>query len=224
MQRSFVKNALRPYVLAARRWRRGDLRLADLAWGHASFSQFGEDRVLEQLFEGRSTGFYVDVGAYDPFHASNTCLLYRRGWRGINLEPDPHAKALIELHRPRDTTLPYAVSDVEGPVVFLLKGSFSGIADARHQWGTDGEPVTVESRRLSTILDEHVPPGIAVDLLDVDCEGHDLDVLRSNDWERWRPAVILAEWHEGVDVSKYLVSAGYELYVRLGPTGIFVAR
>jgi FkbM family methyltransferase len=216
------KAALRPWVLAARRVRAGTLRLADLAYGYPSFSQFGEDRVLEQIFAEQADGFYVDVGAYAPVHISNTYLLYRRGWRGINLEPDPAALVEIRRQRPRDINLPFAISDVDDTVEFFSKGSFSGIADARHEWGSDGERIKVQSRPLSSVLDDHLPPGQRIDLLDVDCEGHDLAVLQSNDWNRYRPKVILAEWHQDNDVQKYVEDLGYHLQARMRVTGVFV--
>jgi hypothetical protein len=53
-----------------------------------SFSQFGEDlallRIVKQL--GLSEGIYVDAGAYHPIFGSNTLLLHKQGWRGINVD------------------------------------------------------------------------------------------------------------------------------------------
>lgn len=219
------KSALRPLVLAARRIRSGDLRLADLAYGHPSFSQFGEDRVIEQLFVHHTgPGFYVDVGAFHPYSASNTYLLYRRGWRGINIEPDPSLCVAIRKHRPRDLTLQLAIADKAGTADFLSKGSFSGLADRHHLWGWEGERITVETRTLADVLVEHLPAGQSLDILDVDCEGHDLIVLQSNDWSRFRPRVILAEWHDGTEIPDYLASLDYELHVRVRLTGIFTDR
>jgi hypothetical protein len=74
-----VKDALRPFGVTARRILRRELRLSDIGYARAiSYSQFGEDLWLARRFEDQATGFYVDVGAYDPFNASNTLLLYRR--------------------------------------------------------------------------------------------------------------------------------------------------
>lgn len=215
------KSILRPWALAARRVRSGSLRLDDLAYGRPSFSQFGEDRVLEQFFWGQPDGFYVDVGAYHPVMGSNTFLLYRRGWHGINLEPDPAARATIEQRRPRDLTLPYAISEGAGTAEFLLKGSFSGIDDERHLWSRDGERIAVKTRRLGDVLDDHLPGGTVIDLLDVDCEGHDLVVLQSNDWVRYRPRVVLVEDHKGSGVGDFLGDLGYKHYAVLGLTAIF---
>ena len=52
-------------------------------------------------------------------------------------------------------------------------------------------PVAV--RPLAAVLAEHLAPGTVIDLLTIDAEGWDLRVLRSNDWARFRPTVVLVE-------------------------------
>lgn len=209
-----MKRVLRPYVLAARRVRAERPTSTALAFSQArSYSQFGEDRYLLGRFADKTDGFFVDVGAYHPFSLSNTCLLYERGWRGINLEPAPDGFAEFRRWRPRDINLPLAVSPVPGCVEFVVAGAFAGIADSSHLWGDMGaRRIRVRTEPLSSILDEHLPSGQEIDLLDVDCEGHDLEVLKSNDWDRYRPKVILAEAHREDDAAaldRYLDEQGY---------------
>jgi len=52
------------------------------------WSQYGEDIVLDRVLNLRKPGFYVDVGCYHPVKNNNTFKLYRRGWRGVNLDID----------------------------------------------------------------------------------------------------------------------------------------
>ena len=54
-----------------------------------SYSQFGEDALVNSLFRNKKYGIYVDVGAYHPILYSNTYALYRRGWRGFAIDPNP---------------------------------------------------------------------------------------------------------------------------------------
>lgn len=222
------KDRLRPAVVATRRLVRDRPSPAELAWSQPrSFGQFGEDRWLLRYFGEQRDGFFVDVGAFHPFLASNTYLLHQRGWRGINLEPAPEPLALIRKYRPRDINLPYAISTEPGPVSFALAGSFAGIDDEQHLWqGIEGERIKVEARTLADVLAEHVPRGQAIDLLDVDCEGRDLDVLRSNDWTRFRPRVVLTEFHEGTGESPgdFLTEQGYTMATRLDLTLVYVDR
>src|SRR6478735_3440752 len=91
-----VKELLRPaFPEASRPWLQG------------SFSQAGEDRVVRFLFNvlhmQRPT--YLDIGAYHPFHLSNTAMLSLGGSTGVNVEPDPDAIAAFRRQRPRDVNL-----------------------------------------------------------------------------------------------------------------------
>ena len=70
-----------------------------------SYSQEGEDLLLRRIFEHQKIGFYVDVGAHHPFRFSNTYLLYKRGWRGINIDAMPGSMRLFRKFRPRDTNI-----------------------------------------------------------------------------------------------------------------------
>jgi FkbM family methyltransferase len=194
-----------------------------MAYGYPSFSQYGEDRILEQLFLDETDGFYVDVGAFHPVMWSNTFLLYRRGWRGITVEPNPSGRIQLERRRPRDITLPYAISDEEGRVEFLIKGLFSGINDESYLWSKDGRPITVPTRTLASILSEYVPSGRTIDLLSIDCEGHDLKVLRSNDWERFRPRVVLVESIKCSTVSDFMTDIDYSIHATVGGTKVFTS-
>ena len=208
-----------------------------LAQRAESFGQEGEDLILTRIFDSQATGFYVDVGAHHPFRFSNTYLLYRRGWRGINIDAMPGAMATFRQWRPEDTNLECLVSTDPTPRRFFqydepaLNTVSEDIVrqreiDAPHYRVTGS--VTLSARRLGDILAEHVPAGRAIDILNVDVEGHDLDVLASNDWERFKPKIIvvellgvgLAEMQETA-LYRYLAERGYRLLSKMVNSAIF---
>ena len=69
------------------------------------YSQSGEDIIIGNFFQNKNKGFFVDVGAYHPKHYSNTYLLYKNGWRGINIEPNPASIKLFNKYRKNDINL-----------------------------------------------------------------------------------------------------------------------
>ena len=79
-----------------------------------TYSQNREDLLLSGFFDLTKHGFYVDVGANHPIHDSVTKYFYDRGWRGINIEPNPNIYALLVEDRPRDINLQIGVSNVKG--------------------------------------------------------------------------------------------------------------
>ncbi len=219
------------------------------------YSQYGEDSFLQAYFRQRQdltpgqptarpalsqhgvgTGYWVDVGAHHPISNSNTYWFYRRGWRGINIDSAPGTRILFQRFRPGDTNVEALISDEETRLVFhhwdtpFLFNTVSA-DDARmvaRRWGRESRPVTLRSRRLDRVLDEQLPPGQPISFLSVDTEGHDLHVLRSSNWDRYHPELVLVEDHSmsephlaASEVYRFMWSVGYEMYAWLRPTVVY---
>jgi hypothetical protein len=76
------------------------------------YSQFGEDRIINELLKKKRKGIYVDVGCYHPKKYSNTFLLYRdRKWRGINIDIEEEKISLFKILRPEDINICCPVSN-----------------------------------------------------------------------------------------------------------------
>ncbi len=162
-----------------------------------SYSTNREDVYLHRLFATQPSGFYVDVGAAHPTYENDTKALYDRGWSGINIEPNGDFFEGLATGRPRDRNLPLAVSDTPGELTFYhVAGTGLSTADPDEAERARGRGLCVSEMRvaadtLANILAASAP-GV-IDLLKVDVEGHELPVLRSNDWARFRPRVVLVE-------------------------------
>ena len=202
-----------------------------------SFSQEGEDGVLQRLFERKPVGFYVDVGSHHPQRFSNTYRFYLRGWRGINIDPLPGSKAQFDEVRSRDDNLELGVSSKRGILTYFefvepaLNTFDSEVAEKRAK---DGWPKLAESKikvyPLRDILAQHIPPATEIDFFSIDVEGLDLDVLRSNDWSQFRPKYVLAEALEIQDIRQvqqtelhaFMESVNYSLFAKTMNTLFFV--
>ena len=189
-----------------------------------SFSQFGEDRILDEHFRGVENGFYIEVGAYHPFCFSNSYLFYRKGWRGILVEPNPKSARLLKRWRKGDLVLETAVSTFEGSGELTCDTTTSRLLAKEKNETTEHEIAKVQVCTLESILSRHAK-GVKVDFLSIDCEGHDLQCLESNDWKKYRPRVVLAEELSANPIRgrivEYLQAEGYDLFAWAGPTLIF---
>lgn len=195
-----------------------------LRYATASYSQFGEDIALAQIFS-EDTGFYVDVGAYHPYAGSNTYLFYERGWSGINVEPNPHGFGLLERYRKRDVNISRVVSPTPGPVDFVLDTTRSRIAGGKNV-PADKPIIQVGRIGLAELLDE-LKVTTPIDFISIDCEGHDLKVIESNDWERFRPqAVVVEDFGTGDDtrIDQAMKEREFALHCRLALSKIYVDR
>ena len=152
------------------------------------------------MLEKEEAGFYVDVGAHHPVRFSNTYLFYRRGWRGINIDAQPGSMRLFRKHRPRDINVECGVAARVGTLsYFRFNEPALNTFDESEAKLKDVAPyriidrVEVGVRPLGDLLAEFVPAGQAIDFMTVDVEGLDAEVLGSNDWNRFRPRIVLAE-------------------------------
>ena len=164
------------------------------------YGQEGEDLILNRLLEGQSLGFYVDVGAHHPVRFSNTYLFYQRGWHGINIDAMPGSMKGFNKVRPRDINIECGVAGIAGKLLYYrfnepALNTFDAV-EAAHKNKLPYQiidTVEVAVERLDALLARHLIPGQQIDFLSVDVEGKDEEVLRSNDWGRYRPRYILAE-------------------------------
>lgn len=167
-----------------------------------AYSQSGEDVVLRNQFANIFTnkgesGVCVDIGAHDPFCFSNTYWGYKRGWKCINIEPNPETFERFNMYRKNDININVGVSDVEGYMQYYMfeqpaLNTFDiEFANRYMQENKLLKKINVPCKRLDTILNEHDIKSI--DFLNVDVENYEMHVLNSNDWTKFRPKLILIE-------------------------------
>lgn len=127
-----------------------------LKYAYNTYSQMGEDGIIDHIMNtlGIRTGFFVEFGAWDGIHLSNTRRLAENGWRGVFIEADPkrfqqlsynyrHCSRVVCVHA-RVTTNP------QGPGEY----TFDAIADRYF-------------------------PGQEITLLSVDVDGEDAPIFES---------------------------------------------
>ena len=191
------------------------------------FAQTGEDAILVVLFREKiikkERGFFIDIGAHHPFEGSNTYLLYLNGWRGINVDASPGSMKLFRHHRPEDINLEVGVGAKRGTFPFYmsevsLMNTFSKENLSRlHSLDQIKKETQVEVYPLAEILDKYVTAGQKIDLLTVDVEGLDFDVLKSNNWIKYRPSVVVVELPVTTlrdtlqnEATRFMMDLGYE--------------
>lgn len=197
------------------------------------YSQMGEDMILNNLFQNKNEGFFVDIGAYHPVELSNTYYFYKKGWRGINIDATPGSMEKFKCLRPADINLELGVAGEEGEMNYYLfhnkaLNTFSenGLRYAKEQFNL--EPFKIVKRKfmpLDKILDKYLPaPVTKIDFLSIDVEGADELVLRSNNFKKYRPQVICIEMHVGYSdfmqttLCKFLEGLNYHFAAKSGPS------
>jgi FkbM family methyltransferase len=204
--------------LGVRGWRR-----AENLQSRESYSQMGEDLVLcDLLHEGMKIPrpIYLDIGAADPIQASNTYLLHQSGGHGVLVEPNPAYHARLRRYRPNDVLVEAGVgiTDDKSADYYVIRdapmrNTFSK-GDVEYLRKRAGREVVERVMKmpliaLNRLIAEKL--GAAPDLLSTDVEGLDLAILQTLDFQKYRPAVIIAETQPRGPITDFLASKGYEL-------------
>lgn len=201
-----------------------------------SYSQEGEDIILKRIFGDKKDGFFVDVGAHHPKRFSNTYFFYKLGWHGINIDAMPGSMILFNTLRPRDINIEIPISSKKEILTYYafnepaLNGFSEGLSQQRNGLRRYKIVSTqkMETSTLSNVLSEHLARGQKIDFMSIDVEGLDLEVIKSNDWDNFRPKIILVEMLNNSledfmsdDVCVYLKDKNYNLYAKTVNTAFF---
>jgi FkbM family methyltransferase len=190
-----------------------------------SHAQFGEDRVLAEIFGERDHGYCVEVGANDGRTGSASYLFEKRGWECLLVEPIPALAEEIRRHR-ASRVVNCAASSREGEATFFIADSVEAVSTLdltpeRAEWigrvGGTIKEITVRTATLDSLLEE---AGFGeLDFVTIDVEGHELSVLEGFDLERYRPRIVILE-DNSIDgeagVSRHMTDHGYVHFKRTG--------
>jgi FkbM family methyltransferase len=188
------------------------------------FSQYGQDALIgDVLFRGRK-GVFVDVGARDGTIISNTRYLEQAlGWTGIAVEPHPDLFATLKRTRScRSFNVAASDSEREGLdfVRYLEEpmgnsGFLSTFRDPdRLKWAKH-EIIPVPCVPLSALITDLK----VIHYLDIDVEGHELEVLKGIDFSAVEIRIIGVEVEElgpkADAIDDFLMQRGFRPFLHL---------
>ena len=188
-----------------------------------SFSKSGDDIQLMKLINNNTPGTYVDIGCWHPIKASNTYFFHLRKWKGICIDPNPELKSLFKKYRPSDNFINVGIGNSNTTLeYYMLKESsmntFSFEFIKKHNLESNiVKKINIPIFSLKDVLDKNMDKNDRLDFFDVDAEGFDLEILKTNDWTKYRPKVIVVESDDTLkndilsEIVQYLEIQNYKL-------------
>ena len=199
----------------------------------ANFSQNDEEIILSEIFSNINNGFYVDVGCHHPRRFSNTALLYKNGWNGINIDASAKNLKLFKVFRKRDININALISEKSERQKFyyfnesalngvLSQSKVNSLKDIGYKVINE-EFITTQ--RLDDILVNCKIPNKIINLLDIDVEGYDFQVLKSIVLNLYDVKVILIETGDNENsIIKYLSNYNYYIYKKIDRNVFFLKK
>ena len=196
-------------------------------------SQDGEDKILLQWFNNLCDGTYIEMGALDGVHLSNSFVFNAHlGWKGILIEASPSSFQSLVKNRPNEiATIHTAICDTKRDVHYVedyagreVRGilEFAPVSFRQQHWNEDSinHATKIECHPLKDVLQQHVAGGdgdgggFHFDFFSLDVEGGELEVLKTLDFQIHTFGVILVEADEhdqlkNLNVRSLLESNGY---------------
>ena len=185
-----------------------------------SKSQLRQDIFVLSVLGFKKSGYFVEFGATDGVHLSNTNILEKKYfWKGILAEP-----AILwheQLRNNRDchieTSCVWSVSGENLMFNEAEEGELSTIgqyleADSHSEARKDSKEYMVETISLNDLLAKYQAPR-DIDYLSIDTEGSEYEILRNFDFDTYNIKVITCEHNYSPIREKIfdlLIANGYE--------------
>jgi len=190
------------------------------------YGEFGEDILVNRFFRKKNEGFYVDVGCYHPIKGSLTYRLYKKGWKGLNVDLSKISIDLFKLARPKDHNIQAAITDYDGETHFFENGMINQ-QNTLENTGANLKKIKITAFKLQTLLDKLNISHI--DFLNIDVEGSDYKAISSLNLNKIRPKMICIEENRydikeiiNDKIQDLMSSNNYFLFSRLGVSSIYV--
>ena len=192
------------------------------------YADNGEDIIIQGLFNHKKNGFYIDVGCYHPIRASLTHLLYKKGWKGVNIDISKDTINLFNIARPNDKNINIGIADKEGED-FYYQSSHINQANS-FKFYDNVKKVKVQITTLDNIIKNL---GIEkIDFLNIDVEYRDFKALQGLNLNNVRPSLIAIEDNDAYDIAdvtnsdiyKYMTNKEYFLYSKLNCTNFYLDK
>lgn len=189
----------------------------------ASYSQCGEDVCLFSMLETEYLppykGFFIDIGALHPLRFSNTQFFYDRGWKGINIDATPGSMIEFNKRRPLDINIEAGITDKNDELFYYMfkEPALNSFNEEMAKINIENGWELLEKRKIKTysineILDKYLPADQKIDFINIDTEGHELEILKSFNFEKYAPNFFLIEDLKfGEDSTEYQFSDIYKL-------------
>lgn len=200
-------------------------------------SQIGQDRFVDEYFNGKRDLTFVEFGALNGIDHSNTYFLEKeRGWNGLCIEPNPiHFKELVKNRNCRCSNL--GVTSVPGEFTFLSVDGYgtglSGFIDFFDEYnlkriasdvaehGCKTEEIKVKTDTLTNILISN--DIVTIDYMSVDIEGGEIDALKDFNFKWFDVKLVTIENNQNKDnIRDLMFEKGYYVYKNLEWDDVYV--
>ena len=205
-----------------------------------SYSNWGIDMMADFFFKNKKEGIYIDVGCHHPLINNNTYPLYKRGWKGINIDIDYGAIDSFNFLRSKDTNIKIAVSDTTGEAELFFYHNRAAKNTLSKEKGFDSKEIQkIKTSTLNKVIENSIYKDQKINFISIDVEGYELNVLKGFDFKKYKPDLVVLEliqegmtefFHQNIEniqnseVYLYMIKHDYKLINWIHDDLVFVPQ
>ena len=164
-----------------------------------SYSLSNVDLVIERIFKKKKNGVFIDVGCNHPIKYNNTYLLYKKGWRGINIDLDQESIDQFNKLRSEDDniqTLVTSFDDEEKELYFYHNRSAINtiskeLAESRNK--KFKKIKKLKGKTLNSIIENSKFKSSKINFLSIDIENYEYEALKNFNFNKYNIDIIVTE-------------------------------
>ncbi len=195
---------------------------------NSHYAEFGEDIMVNRIFNNITNGFYIDIGAYHPYKGSLTYNLYKKGWTGANIDLSKTSIDLFNIARPKDININCAISNFSGDTHYFENSPINQQNSLISNQEGKNE-IKIKSFTLDDLIS--LKNINKVDYINIDTEGNELEILNGINFNKISPYLFTIEENSFFPTNssklakiKFMNGKGYELINIIGVTMFFVHK
>lgn len=198
------------------------------------FSQIGQDQYyIENIIKYKKNGFFLDIGANNGIHDSNTATLeFFYEWTGICIEANPFLIEDLKKNRPYSKVANYAawfkddVLDLEvtssnnkgirGDLLSRININNRNDNYFKQHFIQDKTNIQVKAKKVTEILRDFYDFPLSIDYCSIDIEGSEMEALNGIDFNKIDIKFMTIEHGDRPGykekICEYLANYGYILH------------
>ena len=172
-----------------------------------SFSLSSVDLIIERVFSNFKDGIYLDIGCNHPIKYSNTYLLFKKGWKGINVDLDKDSIKQFNLMRKDDHNVNALITskdNEEKDLYFYHSRSAINTISKDLAEKRENKPKKIKKLKgisINTLIERSPFQNKKINLLSIDIENYEYEALKEFKFDKYNIDVIVSEVTD-VDSSK----------------------
>lgn len=173
-------------------------------YSEKSHSISGVDLIVDRFFSKVKNGIYIDIGCNHPIKYNNTYRLYKRGWKGINVDLDQKSIDEFNKFRPKDHNIKSLISknneDTKKIYFFHERSALNTIEKEILDHGNvkeeDIEIKYEKTKTINDIIEKSIFKNDKINFMSIDIENHEYEALKNFDFKRYSLDLIITECHD----------------------------